>query len=102
MQKSIVDQLFPNNKEIASKNREYLQILFKYVLWFSINELPTRGDDESDESLNQGKWKSFIKLQLETNPTFKHLHNQITSNRSIDYTSKTSFNGFITIIANAV
>ena len=28
------------------ENRKYLHILFKYVLWFAINELSARGDDE--------------------------------------------------------
>ena len=62
-----------------------------------------RGGDETDESKNPGKWISFIKLQLETNPTFWELHQKFMSNRTaMDYTSKTSINELIEIIADSV
>jgi hypothetical protein len=60
------------------------------VLWFTTSELAMRGNYESDDSKNPGNWTTFIKLQLETNPTFKNLHNKFTKSRSTDYTSKTS------------
>ena len=36
------------------------------------------------------------------NPTFKELHSKFTKSKSTDYTSKTSVNGFIEIIADNV
>ena len=68
--KSIADKLCPNANKIAKENKEYLLILFKYVLWFTTNNIATRGHDETEESEKQGNWLSFIKLQLETNPRF--------------------------------
>jgi hypothetical protein len=44
-----------------------------------------RGNYESDDSKNPGNWTTFIKLQLETNPTFKNLHNKFTKSRSTEY-----------------
>ena len=40
--------------------------------------------------VHPGNWTTFIKLQLETNPTFKDLHNKFTKSRSTNDTSKTS------------
>ena len=101
-EKNIIQRLCPDRNAVACENREYLRHLFKYVLWFTTNELAMRGDDESDESKNPGKWITFIKLQLEMNPTFRELHNKVTKSKSTDYTSKTSVNGFIEIIADSV
>lgn len=100
--KSIADKLCPNANEIAKENKDYLRILFKYVLWFTTNSVATRGHDETEESEKQGNWLSFIKLQLETNPTFQELHEKVSKSRSTDYTSKTFFNGFVTVVANGV
>ena len=61
-----------------------------------------RASDETDESTNPGKWLSFIKVQLETNPRFKELHDKFTSTRSMDYTSKTSVNDIIEVIAENI
>ena len=57
-----------------------------------------RAHDETDESLN-GKWVSFIRLQLETNPSFRQLYEKFIRTRSIDYTSKTSVNDIIEVTA---
>ena len=90
-QKDIRSRINPDRYEVARGNRKYLSSLFKYVMWFTTNEIPMRGGDETDESKNPGKWISFIKLQLETNPTFWELHQKIMSNRTaMDYTSKTN------------
>ncbi len=83
-------------------NREYLRYLFKYILWFATNEVPMRADDETEESKNPGKWVSFIRLQLETNSTFRELHEKFTKTRSMDYTSKTSVNEIIKVIAEGI
>ena len=101
-EKDIMQRLCPDRDMVARENREYLRHLFKYVLWFTTNELAMRGDNESDDSKNPGKWVTFIKLQLEMNPTFKELHSKFTKSKSTDYTSKTSVNGFIEIIADNV
>ena len=102
-QKDIRSRINPDRDEVARGNREYLSSLFKYVMWFTTNEIPMRGGDETDESKNPGKWISFIKLQLETNPTFWELHQKFMSNRTaMDYTSKTSINELIEIIADSV
>jgi hypothetical protein len=100
--KSIADKLCPNANEIARENKDYLRILFKYVSWFTTNSVATRGHDETEKSEKQGNWLSFIKLQLETNASFQELHEKVTKSRSTDYTSKTSFNGFVTVVANSV
>ena len=96
-----MQRLCPDRDTVAHENREYLRHLFKYVLWFTTNELAMRGD-ESDDSKNPGKWVTFIKLQLEMNPTFKESHSKFTKSKSTDYISKTSVNGFIEIIADNV
>ncbi|CAB4016140.1 zinc finger MYM-type 1-like [Paramuricea clavata] len=102
-EKDIRSRINPDHEEVARGNREYLSSLFKYVIWFTTNEVPMRGGDETEESKNPGKWISFIKLQLETNPAFLKLHQKFMSNRTaMDYTSKTSINEFIEIIADSV
>lgn len=102
-QKDIMSRINPDRDEVARGNREYLSCLFKYVIWFTTNEVPMRGGDETDESKNPGKWISFIKLQLETNLTFRELHQKFMSTRTaMDYTSKTSINEFVEIIAESV
>ena len=53
-----------------------------------------RAHDETDESLN-GKWVSFIRFQLKTNPSFRQFHEKFTRTRGIDYTSKTSVNDIL-------
>ena len=50
-----------------------------------------RGHDETDESLDAGKWKEFISTMLHMNPTFKHLHRKVTQTyKAFDYTSMQS------------
>ena len=47
------------------------------------------GHDETDESLNAGKWKEFIKVMLRTNPIFQQLHSRLTQTYKIhDYKPK--------------
>ena len=101
---AIESQICPGRDEILKNNREYFRHLFKYALWFSVNEVPSRGHDESEDSTNPGKWLTFISMQLETNPTFKDLQVKLLQNshHSVNYCSKTSFNGFIEVIASAV
>ena len=102
-QQDIRSRIDPDRDELARGNREYLSSLFQYVIWFTTNEVPMRGNDETDESKNPGKWISFIKLQLETNPKFRELHEKFMCNRTaMDYTSKTSINEFIEVIADGV
>ena len=93
-EKIIIERICPEMEEIARENREYLRCLFKYILWFASNGVPMRAHDETDKSLN-GKWVSFIRLQLKTNPLFRQLHEKFTRTRGIDYTSKTSVNDIL-------
>ena len=74
------------------------------MLWFTTNNIATRGHDETEESEKQGNWLSFIKLQLATNPRFQQFHENITRSRtrSTDYTSKTLFNEFVMVVPNSV
>ena len=89
--------------KLPEETGNIFSLLFKFVIWFTTNEVPMRGSDETDESKNPGKWISFIKVQLETNPTFLELHQKFMSNcTAMDYTSKTSINEFIGIIADSV
>lgn len=96
------ENICPEREEVARDNREYLSYLFKYILWFATNEIPMRADDETNESKNPGKWITYIRLQLETNPSFKQLHEKFTRTRSMDYTSKTSVNDIIEVIAENI
>ena len=62
-----------------------------------------RGHDETDESLNAGKWKEFIKAMLRTNPTFNQLHSRLTQTYKVyDYTSKGSSLELIRAMASEV
>ena len=98
-----IDQsLCPEYDDVANENKSYIVMLLKYVLWFATKEIPTRGNDETVDSSSRGNWLSFIKLQLETNQEFLELHKQVTKKRMTDYTSKTSFNGFLQVIASCV
>ena len=94
----------PAREEIINKNRAYFHHLFKYAIWFATNELPTRGHDETEDSNNPGNWLSFIKLQMEMNPSFSELHGKILKNshHTFHYTSKTSLNGFFEVIADSI
>ncbi|CAB4013423.1 Hypothetical predicted protein [Paramuricea clavata] len=55
-EKDIRSRINPDREEVARGNREYLGSLFKYVIWFTTNEVPMRGGDETEESKNPGKW----------------------------------------------
>ena len=98
-EKNIIERMCPEREEVARENREYLRCLFKNILWFATNEVPMRANDKTDESQNAGKWVSFIRLQLETNSSFRQLHEKFIRTRSIDYTSRTSVNDIIEVIA---
>ena len=89
---------------MINENRAYFRHLFKYAIWFATNELPTRGHDETEDSNNPGNWLSFIKLQMEMNPSFSELHGKMLKNshHTFDYTSKTSLNGFFEVIADSI
>ena len=69
---------------------------------FSGFQLPTRGHDEAEDSSNPGNWLTFISLQLKTNPRFRELNDKLKKNskHSVNYYSKTSYNGFIEVIAS--
>ena len=99
-----VSKICPAREEITAENRAYFRHLFQYAIWFAVNELPTRGHDESEDSKNPGKWLSFINLQMKTNPTFLELHEKLRKNSrtSFEYTSKTSLNGFMEVIAETI
>ncbi|CAF2748049.1 unnamed protein product [Lepeophtheirus salmonis] len=66
---NIFDRICPEREEITSENREYLIYLI-------------RVHDETDESQN-GKWISFIGLQLDPNPLFRKFHEKFSRKRSI-------------------
>ncbi|KAI6658908.1 hypothetical protein LOD99_10901 [Oopsacas minuta] len=56
-----------------------------------VDGIAYRGHDETNESVNAGKWKEFIKTMLCTNPTFKQLHGRMLQQyNAYDYTSKRS------------
>ena len=77
---SIINRLIPNAEDIATENRDYFSLIFKYIKSFLSNELAMRNIGEHDsESQHQENWKTFIKLQLDTNPTFKNLHQKMLS-----------------------
>ena len=99
---TIESRMCPGREQVIADNREYFRLLFKYVIWFSISELPTRGHDEAEDSSNPGNWLTFISLQLETNPRFRELNEKLKDNskHSVNYYSKTSYNGFIEVIAS--
>ena len=102
---SIMQRLLPDIDDVVADNRDYLTYIFKYVRWFVINELAMRGhnehDDEDEQELRQGNWKSFITLQLETNADFKDIHIKMKQKRfATDYTSKTIVNEIIRVMAS--
>ena len=100
---SIDNILDPDRLSAVSEHREYFTLLVKYHLYFLKNELPYRGYDETDDSLCLGKWKEFIKLQLDTNPRFQELHSKVTSkHKKYDYTSKHTCCEMVEIIAEFV
>ena len=70
-QASLINQIDPDRASLISENREYLKFLFKFQMYFTKNELPYRGHDETEDSLSPGKWKDLINLQMDTNQTFK-------------------------------
>ena len=100
---SIAKKLVPELDNIINDNRQYFKLLFKYVRWFSTSEVAMRARLECSNDPNElkvGKWKSFIRLQLDTNPTFRGLHLKVLGKRTVtDYTSKTVVNEMIEVIA---
>ena len=102
---SIQERLDPLLPELIEKNRDYFRILVPFIRYFVVEELAYRSRDEHDDSANnQGNYMEFIKLALETNPTFDKLRGNIKKQCSInqDYTSKTIFNDFVEIMASQV
>ena len=85
------NMLDPDRASLVQNNRDYMKTLLQYHRYFCVEEMAYRGHDETDESLNAGKWKEFIKAMLSTNPTFKKLHDTMKKQyKSYDYTSKRS------------
>ena len=84
---TIGSKMCPGREQVITDNREYFRLLFKYVIFFSVNELPTRGHDESEDSTNPGNWLNFISLQLKTNPRFRELNEKLKENsqHSVNY-----------------
>ena len=98
---SIVNKVVPDTLTIAEENMKYFIHLFEYIKWFVTCELPIRGHDETDESPYRGNWLSFIKMQLNTNPSFKEFHCKMKRHRTnTDYTSKTTVNEIINSMAD--
>ena len=101
--KSIVNLIDPERESLVKNNQEYFSMLIKYHIHFVTNEQPYRGHDETDDSKNPGKWKSFINLQLETNAHFKELYDNILAqNATYDYTSKRSCNEMVESLGDVV
>lgn len=65
--------------------------LLDYHRYFCPEEIAYRGHEKTNESLNAGKWKEFIKTMLYTNPTFKQMHGRMLRQyNAYDYKSKRS------------
>ncbi|CAB4040240.1 Hypothetical predicted protein [Paramuricea clavata] len=100
---SIRNMLDPERPSVVENNREYMKTLLEYHQYFCSEEMAYRGHDETDESLNAGKWKEFIKAMLRTNPTFNQLHSRLTQTYKVyDYTSKGSSLELIRAMASEV
>ena len=56
------------HNEVVSANREVLKIIIECVLYLAIHELPFRGHDEGEHSLNRGNFKDLLTLIAKTNP----------------------------------
>jgi hypothetical protein len=95
--------LDPERPSVVENNREYMKTLLEYHRYFCSEDMAYRGHDETDESLNAGKWKEFIKAMLLTNPTFNQLHSRLTQTYKVyDYTSKGSSLELIRAMASEV
>ncbi len=80
-----------------------MKTLLEYHQYFSSQQVAYRGHNETDESLNAGKWKKFINTMLRTNPTFNQLHSRLTQMyKTYDYTSKASSLELIRAMASDV
>lgn len=100
---SIRNMLDPERPSLVENNREYMKTLLEYHRYFCSEEMAYRGHDETDESLNAGKWKEFINVMLRTNPTFKQLHRRVIQTyKAYDYTSKRSSLELIRAMASEV
>ena len=99
----IINMLDPERPSVVENNREYMKTLLEYHRYFCSEEIAYRGHDETNESLNAGKWKEFIKTMLCTNPTFKQLHGRMLQQyNAYDYTSKRSSIDLIKALAYEV
>jgi hypothetical protein len=93
---SIANLIDPERESLVSANREYFKHLVRYHIYFCKNELPYRGDDESEDTISPGNWKDFVNMQLETNSDFKKLHDKVKAQHDkYDYTSKRSCNELV-------
>ena len=100
---SIRNMLNPERLSLVENNRKYMNTLLEYHRYFCSEEMAYRGHDETDESLNAGKWKEFISTMLRTNPTFTQLHRKVTQTyKAYDYTSKRSSLELIRAMASEV
>ena len=98
---SIENILDPKGSSIIKDNREYLKMLLEFHRYFCLQELPYRGHHETQESLNPGNWKEFIKIPLSTNSIFATLSKKLKTQYSLyDYTSKSICMEFIKALAD--
>ena len=58
---SIENILDLKRSSIVKDNREYLKMLLEFHRYFCLQELPYRGHDETQESMNPGNWKELLK-----------------------------------------
>ena len=80
-----------------------MKMLLEYHQYFCAQEMAYRAHDETDESLNAGKWKEIVNLMLRTNLKFKQLQDRMKQQyKTYDYTSKRSSLELIKAMASEV
>ena len=67
-----LSRINPDGDEIAGRNRACHSSLFKHVIWFTTNEPPMRGSDETDEPRTLENGSALSKYNLR--PTLRFLN----------------------------
>ena len=90
-----------HNKKV-DENRAYLQKLVDAVLYLSKQEMPLRGHDESQNSLNKGNYRELLQVFAKNDSVFAARLNSREGSNHFSGVSSTIQNDIITAIANVI
>ena len=90
------------HNSLVEENRKYLEQLTKAVLYLGKQELPLRGHDEGQDSLNKGNYRELLNIFAEIDSVFASRLATKEGSRQFSGVSSTIQNDLISAINNTI